>query len=43
MLERYLGSVELTEWMEIPDWAPEDLATLGPILLQLADESMRDH
>jgi hypothetical protein len=36
MLERYLGEVELSEWIAVPEEAPADLAGLGPVVLALA-------
>jgi hypothetical protein len=36
MLERYLGEVELSEWIPLPDDAPPDLAGLGAVVLKLA-------
>jgi hypothetical protein len=36
MLERYLGEVELSEWIPVPDGAPNDLGGLGPVVLALA-------
>jgi hypothetical protein len=36
MLERYLGGVELSEWIAVPVGAPEDLGGLGPVVLALA-------
>ena len=36
MLERDLGEVELSEWIHVPDDAPDDLGGLGPVVLALA-------
>ena len=36
MLERYLGEVELSEWILLPEDAPDDLGTLGPVVLAMA-------
>jgi hypothetical protein len=36
MLERYLGEVELSEWIPVPEDAPSDLDGLGPVVLALA-------
>jgi hypothetical protein len=36
MLERYLGEVELSEWIHVPEDAPSDLGSLGPFVLALA-------
>jgi hypothetical protein len=36
MLERYLGEVELSEWIPVPEDAPSDLGSLGPVVLALA-------
>jgi hypothetical protein len=36
MLERDLGEVELSEWIQVPDDAPDDLGGLGPVVLALA-------
>jgi len=36
MLERYLGDVELSEWILLPDDAPDDLGGLGLAVLALA-------
>jgi hypothetical protein len=36
ILERYLGEVELSEWIPVPEDAPDDLASLAPVVLALA-------
>jgi hypothetical protein len=36
ILERYLGEVELSEWIPLPEDAPSDLAGLGAVVLELA-------
>jgi hypothetical protein len=36
MLERYLGEVELSEWILMPEDAPDELDRLGAVVLRLA-------
>jgi hypothetical protein len=36
MLERDLGEVELSEWIQVPDDAPDHIGALGPVVLALA-------